>query len=86
MMMNVFILPRHSFLHRQLTMSGLFSRMSAVIIPNRIIFTTTHAGYIAPEGEQFYNMYIPGNYFEAEVSADATVNPNDNGLVIMAGS
>ena len=39
--------------------------------PNCVRFTTTQTGYIAPEGEQRYNMIIPGNYFEAEVSADA---------------
>lgn len=39
--------------------------------PNRIIFTTTQTGYITPEGEQRYNMCIPDNYFESEVSADA---------------
>ena len=39
--------------------------------PNRIIFTTTQTGYIAPAGEQHYDMYISGNYFESEVSADA---------------
>lgn len=39
--------------------------------PNCVRFTTTQTGYIAPEGEQLYNMVIPGNYFEAEVSADA---------------
>ena len=41
------------------------------VAPNSIRFTTTDTGYIAPEGEQYYNMVIPGNYFEAEVSADA---------------
>ncbi|WP_095907171.1 antirestriction protein [Enterobacter cloacae] len=41
------------------------------VAPNKIIVTTTQTGYIAPEGEQRYNMYIPGNYFESEVSADA---------------
>lgn len=41
------------------------------VAPNSIRFTTTDTGYIAPEGEQCYNMVIPGNYFEAEVSADA---------------
>lgn len=40
------------------------------VAPNSIRFTTTDTGYIAPEGEQCYNMIIPGNYFEAEVSAD----------------
>lgn len=40
------------------------------VAPDRIIFTTTQTGYIAPEGEQRYNMCIPGNYFESEVSAD----------------
>ncbi|BCH47571.1 hypothetical protein KAM260_54620 (plasmid) [Klebsiella pneumoniae] len=39
--------------------------------PNRIIFTTSRTGYIAPEGEQRYHLIIPGNYFDAEVSADA---------------
>lgn len=39
--------------------------------PNRIIFTTTQTGNIAPEGEQRYNICILGNYFEGEVSADA---------------
>ena len=39
--------------------------------PNRINFTTTQTGYISPEGEQYYNMLIPGNYFESEVSVDA---------------
>ncbi|WP_370608262.1 antirestriction protein [Citrobacter meridianamericanus] len=41
------------------------------VAPNRIIFTTTQTGYIALAGKQHYNMCIPGNYFEAEVSADA---------------
>ncbi|EGI8540421.1 antirestriction protein [Salmonella enterica] len=41
------------------------------VAPNKIIFTTTQTGYIAPAGEQRYNMCIPGNYFESEVSADA---------------
>ncbi|EDI0448422.1 antirestriction protein [Salmonella enterica subsp. enterica serovar Newport] len=41
------------------------------VAPNKIIFTTTQIGYIAPAGEQRYNMCIPGNYFESEVSADA---------------
>ncbi|MFS3190467.1 antirestriction protein [Klebsiella pneumoniae] len=41
------------------------------VAPNCVRFTTTQTGYIAPEGEQRYNMVIPGNYFEAEVSADA---------------
>ncbi|ELY4545670.1 antirestriction protein [Cronobacter sakazakii] len=40
------------------------------VAPDRIIFTTTQTGYIAPEGEQRYNMCILGNYFESEVSAD----------------
>ena len=39
--------------------------------PNKIIFTTTQTGYIAPAAEQRYNMYIPGNYFESADSADA---------------
>lgn len=39
--------------------------------PNCVRFTTTQTGYIAPEGEQPYNMVIPGNYFESEVCADA---------------
>ena len=41
------------------------------VAPNCIRFTTTKTGYIAPEGELRYNMIIPGNHFEAEVSADA---------------
>lgn len=41
------------------------------VAPNCVRFTTVQTGYIAPEGEQRYNMVIPGNYFEAEVSADA---------------
>lgn len=41
------------------------------VAPNRIIFTTAQTGYIAPQGKQFYKLVIPGNYFEAEVSADA---------------
>ena len=41
------------------------------VAPNKIIFTTTQTGYIAPAGEQRYNMCILGNYFESEVSADA---------------
>lgn len=41
------------------------------VAPNCVRFTTTQTGYIAPEGEQRYNMVIDGNYFEAEVSADA---------------
>ncbi|SUG44899.1 Antirestriction protein [Salmonella enterica subsp. arizonae] len=40
------------------------------VAPNRIIFTTTQTGYIAPAGVQRYDMCIPGNYFESEVSAD----------------
>lgn len=41
------------------------------VAPNCVRFTTAQTGYIALEGEQRYNMVIPGNYFEAEVSADA---------------
>ncbi|ENZ9095978.1 antirestriction protein [Enterobacter asburiae] len=41
------------------------------VAPNCVRYITTQTGYIAPEGEQRYNMVIPGNYFEAEVSADA---------------
>lgn len=41
------------------------------VTPNCVRFTTTQTGYIAPEGGQCYNMVIPDNYFEAEVSADA---------------
>jgi len=41
------------------------------VAPNCVRFTTAQTGYIAPEGEQRYNMVVPGNYFEAEVSADA---------------
>lgn len=41
------------------------------VAPNRIIFTTSQTGYIVLEGEQRYNMYISGNYYEAEVSANA---------------
>lgn len=43
------------------------------VAPNSIRFTTAQTGYIAPEREQSYKMVIPGNYFEAEVSADAAV-------------
>ncbi len=41
------------------------------VAQNCVRFTTAQTGYIAPEGEQRYNMVIAGNYFEAEVSADA---------------
>jgi hypothetical protein len=41
------------------------------IAPHTDIILATQTGYIAPEGEQRYNMVVPGNYFEAEVSADA---------------
>lgn len=51
---------------------GLFRRVHwRRCEPNRIIFTTSRTGYIAPEGEQRYRLIIPGNYFDAEVSADA---------------
>jgi len=41
------------------------------VAPNRIVFTTTQTGYIAPQGKSCYKMAIPGNYFDTEVSADA---------------
>ena len=30
------------------------------LAPNCVRFTTTQTGYIAPEGEQRYNMVVPG--------------------------
>lgn len=51
--------------------TDLFHRGGGNVAPNRVIFTATQAGYIAPEGEQNYNIYIISNYFEAEVTTDA---------------
>lgn len=41
------------------------------IAPDKIISTQVTTGFIAPSGRQAFKMDIPGNYFSAEVSAQA---------------
>jgi hypothetical protein len=51
--------------------------------PKIIIFTTTQTGYIAPGGEQRYNICILGNYFEAEAEAEASADATGVTIIII---
>lgn len=45
--------------------------LSGKIAPHTTISTSVRTGFIAPEERAMYRMDIPGNYFSAEVSAQA---------------